>query len=655
MKKKKSKNKVNKHIYKLVIVFLLIIYFFSFINSNLFSGNDINDYYNYINEELFESEDIPEGEVGWSKFSKAQDVVDDRVDGIVLDLINSKKNSDLNVFYSNFIDMDERNNIGINPLKKYINLINSSKNINEFIDNAMVIENELFIDIFTLSTVNSDFKDSSKNIVYFYPITYDFGSSSDIYVDEEYSRYHALYKQYQIKLLKLYGYSKEEARSISKELDSFFIDIASSSKTSKDLSDVDSLYNVVSKNELQDIYSNIDIDKYLNKMGIGNEKYFSVVDIDNYKKMNSYLTNDNLGLLKNYVLVKILENYGGYASKEYADCINELNDKILGVTSSDTLEDQAISLINTYFSFEVDKVYIEKYFPTNSKSFIESMINDTLSFYKEHMSMIEWLSVETKEKAKLKLEKMKVNVGGSYTEYNYKLSNNSSLLDNVILMNKIISDNELVRLKEDKINFDFSATVVNAYYNPLDNSINFPAALKELYQTNGDYYAVLGSVGSIISHEITHAFDNNGAKFDEKGNRVDWWTEEDYKKFEEFQNDVFEYYSNFEVMDGIYVDGEKTVGENIADLGGFSLIVTMAREKGATEDEMKVLFSNYAMLWASEYTDSYQKLLVLSDTHSPDRIRVNAVVASIDYFYELYKIGTGCEMYIDQKRRVSFW
>ena len=215
--------------------------------------------------------------------------------------------------------------------------------------------------------------------------------------------------------------------------------------------------------------------------------------------------------------------------------------------------------------------------------------------------------------------------------------------------------NELVRLKEDKIKFDFSPTVVNAYYNPLDNSINFPAALKELYKTNDDYYAILGSIGTIISHEITHAFDNNGAKFDENGNRVNWWNDEDYSKFEELQKEVSEYYSNFEVIDGIYVDGEKTVGENIADLGGFSFIVSMAREKGANRDDMKVFFSSYASLWASEYIDSYQKLLVLSDTHSPDRIRVNAVVSSIDYFYELYQIGPNDDMYIEPNKRVKLW
>ena len=165
---------------------------------------------------------------------------------------------------------------------------------------------------------------------------------------------------------------------------------------------------------------------------------------------------------------------------------------------------------------------------------------------------------------------MKVNVGGSYTEYKYNLSSNSTLIENVLLMNKVISDSELVRLKQNKSNFDFSPTVVNAYYNPLDNSINVPAALKELYISGDNYYRIFGSIGTIIAHEITHAFDNNGAKFDEFGNRVDWWSEEDYTKFKELQDDVIEYYSNYEVIDGIYVDGEQTVGENIADLGGFS-------------------------------------------------------------------------------------
>lgn len=118
---------------------------------------------------------------------------------------------------------------------------------------------------------------------------------------------------------------------------------------------------------------------------------------------------------------------------------------------------------------------------------------------------------------------------------------------------------------------------------------------------------------------------------------------------------VIEYGEVFEVDDGIYVDGELTVGENIADLGSVNCIVDLARNKSASDDDLRTLFTSYARLWASEYTTSYQKLLILSDTHSPDKIRVNAVLASIDVFYDVYDIDSNSEMYIEKSKRVKVW
>jgi len=650
--------KYNKKVIYTVLVFILIgIY----LCSNFFSNNNlINDYYMYINKEVLDKEDINVSEVGWSNFTKAQDKVDKDVKLIIKELINSKNNVDLNVFYNNIMNTSKRNEVGINPLMKYINLIDSSKNINEFINNSILIENELCIDILTRTTVAPDFKDTSKNIVYFYPITFDFSSSSDIYVNSDYSRYHALVKQYQIKLLKLYGYDKEKAREVSDNLDEFFTDISNKSKINNDLNNVESLYNIVTKEELQKIYTNIDINNYLEIMGISSMSYFSVVDIENYKMMNSYLTNDNLSLLKEYVKVKILENYGSYASIEYANLVNELNDKLMGISSSNTLEAEAIDLVNIYFSNEVNKIYLERNFNEKDKLFMEDMIKDILSYYENNINKnIDWMDSLTKKKAILKLKNMKVNVGGNYSpsyDYNLKLfEENSSLIENIISINRVLSKEQLLRLESNKYETIISPTTVNAYYNPLDNSINFPACLKELYSQEDDYYSILGSMGMIVAHEITHAFDNNGSKFDENGNMKDWWSKSDYSNFERLQEDIVNYYSNYEVIDGLYVDGEMTVGENIADLGAVNCIVGVAHTKGATVDDYKKVFSSYASLWRSEYIDSYQKLLVLSDVHSPDRIRVNAVLSSCDKFYEVYDIDKEDLMYVDKDKRVGIW
>ncbi|MBQ7105561.1 MAG: M13 family metallopeptidase [Bacilli bacterium] len=641
---------------KIVILLLIVILAISYLMDTFFLSKDlINDYYTYINKELFDNEEIALGEVGWSKFSLAQEKVDDEIEEIVKELVNSKSNSDINVLYNNYLNISSRDKVGLGVLDSYIKLIDNSKNINEFINNAIKVENDLYIDIFTLSTVAPDFKDTSKNIVYFYPVTFDFGMNSDIYINPDYSRYHALLKQAQIKLLKLYGYDKVKSREISGMLDEFFTNLASKSKNEKDLSDVDSLYNVITKNDLQNIYTNIDIDNYLKLMGISNQEYFSIVDIENYKAMNSYLIEDNLYLLKEYVKIKILEVYGGYTSSSYSSVINDLNNKLMGVESTDTIEDEAVSLISTVFSSVVDKIYLENNFSLEDKEFIEKMVYDILEYYQDNIESNTWMDSKTKDKAILKLKNMKINIGGNYDDLiTYNFNSNSTLLDNILLINKMESDQLLIKLNNNDVESIISPTIVNAYYNPLDNSINFPASLKELYDSSDNYYSILGSMGMIIAHEITHAFDNNGSKFDEFGNRVDWWSDNDYFKFQELQEDIISYYSNYEVL-GIEVDGEKTVGENIADLGAVNAIVSIANNKNASSDELKILFSSYASLWASEYIDSYQKSLLLIDTHSPDKVRVNAVLSSCDTFYEVYDISEDDSMYIDKSSRVGIW
>ena len=652
---KKIKKKFNRKYLFIILILVLLIGF----GLKLTNDKDlIDDYYTYINKDILDKEEIASGEIGWSRFTKAQDKVDEEAKLIVKDLINNKTNSDINTLYNNIKNIDARNSKGLGVLNRYINLIDSSKNINEFINNAVTIENELYIDIFTMATVSPDFKDTSKSIVYFYPISFDFGASGEMYINSDYDRYHALLKQYQIKLLKLYGYDKTKAREVSKKLDNLFIDISKKSLSEEELSDVDNLYNIMTKEELQKIYTNLDINSYLEKMGISNQTYFSVVDVENYKAMNSYLKEENLALLKEYVKVKILEYYSGYTSLEYQNTVSELNDKLMGISSEDDIEEYAINTISSVFSNEVDKIYLEKNFNEEDRLVIENIAKDILSFYENNINNNTWMDTSTKEKAILKLKNMKINIGGNYLDsYSYNLKSfddGSSLVENMILISKVESDKQLEILNNNSYKNIISPTIVNAYYSPLDNSINFPASLKEIYNSNDDYYSILGSMGMIIAHEITHAFDNSGSKFDEVGNRTDWWSENDYQEFEKLQKDIIDYYSKYEVL-GINVDGKATVGENIADLGAMNAIVEVAKKKGASDEEFKKMFSSYASLWASEYIDSYQKLLLLSDTHSPDKIRVNAVLSSCDTFYDVYDISKKDLMYVDENNRVGIW
>ncbi len=642
-----------------ILIFIIAIGISYYIFSD---KGEINDYYTYINKDLFDKTDIKEDEFGYSNFTLAQDKVDDKINDIIDELRNNNTNPNLNIFYNNIINTEARNKLGLKPLQKYIDKIDNSKNINELINNAIEIDKTLNIDMFMIAEVESDFKDTSKKIIYLSPITFDFGMNADYYVNDDYSRYLALIKQYRIKLLKLYGYDTKEAKEISNKINDLFTDIASNSKQSEELSNVDNLYNIITKDELQKIYTNLDVNKYLKSLKIDNQEYYSIVDKGNYETLNKYLTNDNLDLLKYYEKIKLLENLSQFTSVEYSKLISDFQNDLLGIEDEYDVEDDAVNYVSSFFVENIDEIYANKYFTKENKEFIENMIKDMLSYYEENFNNINWLSKETREKAILKLKNMKVNVGypekfDDYSKlYNLKsFEEGSNLIENIISINSVLNDYSLSKLNSDTNSWEFSLTTVNAYYNPLDNSINFPAALVEMYDLNNSYYENLGSIGFIIAHEITHAFDNNGSLFDENGNRVDWWTNEDKEKFKDIQNEVIEYYNNFEVLNGLYVNGKKTVGENIADLGAVNCIVNISKKKGATNEDYKKLFSSYAKFWASEYIDSYTKILLLQDTHSPDKIRVNAVLSSNDKFYDVYNIKKNDDMYISEDDRVKVW
>lgn len=618
-----------------------------------------DDYYQEINKQLLKPDKVKEGEYTWSTFTEAQDKVDKQTDKIIDKIEQNQGNNNLNILKHQLLDSNMRNNQGLASLKPYLDKIDSSNDINTFVKTAIYIEKELSLHIFTNISVAPDFKNTNNNIIYFYPLTFDFNASADYYINEDYMPYKALIKQYGIKILKQYGHSKEQARNISKELTNMYIDISQHSLLQKDLTNVSNYYNIITKEELQQIYTNLDINYYLKEWKLENTQKFSIVDQENYRSFNQYLTKENLPLLKEYVKLKILESYAPYLSENYASIVYELNNKLSGIEKdTKTQEERANSVIKSFFTYDIDVKYQEQYFTKEQKNYINSMIKDIINYYENNIQSLDWLSKSTKQKAITKLKNMKVNIGlkSDYPTYSkdYNLSENNTLIENIIKISKTINDYERSKLNNDKKEQALSQTTVNAYYNPQDNSINFPVASTNLFDIHNSYYQNLGSIGMVIAHEITHAFDSNGAKFDEFGNLNNWWTKEDKKNYQTLQIKVIKYYNQFQIG-GQNINGTLTSDENIADLGAVSCITNIAKQKNATKDQMKQMYESFSNMWASVSNKEYEKILLLQDTHSPAKYRVNATLSSIDEFYKVYNLKAWDEMYIAKSKRVKVW
>lgn len=638
-------------------MFSLFIYYLNI-------DNELKDnYYLAINKEVIDDK-RKENIDSFSYFIDAQDQVDNNINLIVNEILEDKDNilsnkevSTIKGIYNKIIDIDKRNNDGIKDLDLYINKVFSVTNNTELVDVIILVENDLGIDLLSNIEVMEDYRDNSHNIIYLYPVTYSFNVSSDYIVNDDYMTYKAYIRRACVELWKAYGYSDKDARRVVREVFNFYEGVANASLLSSDLSEIDSYYNIISEDELNSLYSNVS-SEYLDRRGINNYDY-SLVDRGQYKYLIDSLTSDNLNTWKYVIITKILSSYASYGSSDYLNVVNNLNESILGSDEDDDLDKQAIDIINGLFSSELDKLYQSKYLNSNKTRDIEDMFFCIKDVFKVRIKNNKWLSESAKEMALLKLDNMDIIIGeGDISGYNIASRldvSNDSLIRDIININKLIKNDDLERLKTGEKRNLISQTTVNAYYQVLDNSIVIPISFFTLIEDYDDYYELLGTMGMIMAHEVTHAFDGNGSKFDYVGNLNSWWNESDYYYFEKLKDSVSDYYSKYEVLNGKYIDGEKTVNENIADLGGVSCIVDIAINNNASDDDIKLMFSSYAKMWASYYNDDYMKLLLLQDVHAPNEFRVNAVLSSIDKFYEVYDIYFFNNMWLDKNERILVW
>lgn len=650
-----------KGLFFVLMVLVLGVFFFLLSNEDGLKDN----YYLTVNERVIKENELGEHEYSWSYFTEAQDEVNKNID-LVIEEILSGENDTLSEnevaviesIYNKALDMDKRNSDGIGDLEIYLNKVWSVSTVQELEEVIILIERELGIGILTNVEVVQDYEDNERNIIYFYPITYAFGADSDYMVNADYMAYKAYIRRACVELWKVYGYESKEAREVTARVFGFYESVANHSKLSGELGDIRAYYQLVTEVEVNELFSNID-GEYLSRRGIGGKDVYSLVDEGQYQYLNDSLTEDNLEVWKEVIVTKILSIYASYGTEEYVEVVDNLNEALFGEGEEKSVEEVAQELVSGLFSSEIDKAYVKKYLNSEEVIEIQEMFDEIKDIYKVRLKNNSWLSEDAKDAALVKLDKMRVVVGlGDIVGYEIVGSleiDDGSLISDVIEVQKLVMEADLKRLSSGEKVSLIQQTQVNAYYQPLDNSVVIPVAFFELVDDGADYYERLGTLGMILAHEVTHAFDANGSQFDENGNLDDWWSEEDKEMFAELKQEVSDYYSQFEVLNGKYINGGKTVNENIADLGAVACIVDIANEKGATEGELKKMFSSFAGIWASCESDEYMELLLLQDVHAPNEFRVNAVLSSIDEFYEVYDIYPWNEMWMSVNDRVRVW
>ena len=372
-----------------------------------------------------------------------------------------------------------------------------------------------------------------------------------------------------------------------------------------------------------------------------------------------------------YLTYKTVMGFTSCLSSDlYAISFDFYSRQLSGVQEMRPLWKRTLGTVENCMGEELGKLYVAKYFPETAKKRMVELIEQLRISFGQRIDNLAWMSDSTKAQAKEKLAAISVKVGypDKWKEYNFDIDPNKSFVENLIVVDEFDNKEEMAKIGQpvDKNEWYMTPQTVNAYYNPEGNEIVFPAAILQppFFYAEGDDAVNYGAIGVVIGHEMTHGFDDQGSQFDKDGNLKSWWTDEDRTKFEATTKRLSNYFSNLVVIDTIKGNGDLTLGENIADLGGLNIAHQAFRNTlqgkaepapidGQTAEQRFLL--GYSRIWAGDIRKEALIQQVMTDPHSTGKLRVNGQLPLLDFFYENFDVKEGDALYLTPEQRIVIW
>lgn len=630
-------------------------------------GSNIkDDFYSTINKTYLDTAEISPGYSKDSIFIQLK-LQNQKNLETILDTLTEKsfphgsKEQKMISFYQSALDVDSQNAMGLKPIEKYLSLFQNAQNFTELLDAEAQLISETGQGIFFQFYISADSKNSQKNSLYFAGPSLWPGKNTVI---ENKPETMDIYENTIARLLVLQDPSLFSPLSEAKKILSIKSQLASSSLDTEAYSDVEQVYNPLSLEEFCTLFSEGNPGVLLEKIGLNKAEQIIVTDIGLTNKLSQLMSEIPLDIWKKYACIELLWDYRSCLGEELLSIANEFDKKRLGTIEPIGQKKRAVSLTSNYLNDYLGQIYVKQYFSKESKEEVEAMVSEFIQIYQQRLQNVNWMSDKTKQEAIQKLQNLQVKIGYPESEKSIadaaeikSFEEGGSLCNNILELQKQDWNASLQKLSQpvDKMEWLMNVYEVNAYYYPNNNEIVFPAGILQepIYSPLAAKEQNYGAIGTIIAHEISHAFDQSGAKYDEKGNAKNWWTEEDYQKFEEKCSSVVQYYDKIEIIPGINSNGKLTLGENIADLGGVACALEAVKQ--LPNPDYSLFFQSYANLWKGTGTKEVVSYLNQTDVHSAGKIRVNQTVSAFPEFYEAFHITETDGMYIAPEKRVSVW
>jgi len=667
------------------IVLFLNIIFSSIISyaEDLISGINPNEFnylvrpqdslYDHVNSNWLDNTPIPDDQVGWGSYMTLREESYSNQDMLIKKIIERIENNNRFIsdeelkianLYKSFIDRDKVNRLGYDPILPELKIISEISNVIDlwqYFSRSIKSGSSIPLRIF----IYDDLKDPLNYTIYI-----DQGGlglpDRDYYLEDNYKEIRSAYITHIENLLRLASIKNPKQKALSAfEIEN---ELAKVQLSRLEMRDPERIYNPYKKDRLYDLggkYWN----EWVEELGLESQNKFIVESPVYITALINLMNEIPIDKWKDYLIVRLVKGSAGSLSDDFIQESFEFSKILTGREKLPDLWKRAVGLVNGIMGDALGKIYVNEFFPPEYKDKMEILVDNLLESYRIGIQELEWMSDETKKRALEKLSKMRVKIGYPevWDDYEGLEINPDDLYGN--LNNSAIFGYKkaLERLNGpvDRREWSMSPQTVNAYFSPTKNEIVFPAAYLQPpnFNPKADDAVNYGAIGVTIGHEISHAFDDKGSQFDGDGNLRNWWTKEDRDNFDKRTAQLANQYSQYEVLPGRTLNGELTLGENIADLGGAK--AAFRAYKISLKGEPSPIIDNYtgeqrffigtAQSDRVKFRDEIYEMRVATSVHSPSRFRVDGVIINMKEFHKAFSTEKGDKLYKSDNDIILIW
>ena len=643
-----------------------------------------DDFFHHANGTWLDQTDIPGDKPGYSLRLIMTDQTEARIHTILDAAAASNTNNPatnlarIGAYYKSFMDEERIESVGATPLKPLLDEVKAAKNLSDMA--ALMGRNNSDFNG-TIFGFGTDVDLKNPKVYAFYIGQSGLGlPDRDYYLKPDFSAQKSQYRIYVTTLLQLIGWANPEARA--SDISAFETRIAEASWTKVQQRDPIATYNAMPVTRLGKFAPGYDWNAMLKGAGFSRLDRVIIGEKSAFPSIAKIFAETPLETLKAWQAFNIADNAAPYLSRAFTDAAFEMRAKTLSgqkqptarwkrglraVAGGDYLGGDRFDRLGN-LGWAVGEIYAARYFPAPAKAKIEALVVNLKSAYRGRLEKLDWMGPRTRTEALKKLDTYSIKVGYPDKAWNYGnlIIHDDDLVGNVRRVTAHVWLKSVVRHfgNVDRDEWGMTPQTNNAYNGSL-RDIVFPAGILQapIFDANADPAFNYGAGGAIIGHELTHGFDDEGRKIDADGKLRDWWTKKDAAAFVARANELSRQYSTFEPLPGVHINGDLTLGENIADLGGVTLALDAYHASlhgasapvidGLTGDQRVLL--GWAQAWRGKFRDDFIKRQVVTDPHSPRKFRVNGVVRNIDTWYDAFAVKPDEKLYLAPKDRVHIW